>query len=208
MHCPLCQSQSQPFSETHQRIYYRCTVCYGIFLDPSFLLSEEKEKERYQLHQNDVDDEGYQNFVSPLVDAVLNTFEADDLGLDFGSGTNSVITSLLRKKGYNIETYDPFFDPNTDALEHTYDYIVSCEVIEHFYQPSKEFARLYSLLKPGGILFCKTNLYSSSINFESWWYKNDATHVFFYSEKTVQWIKKHFDYQELKVLKAHFHLKK
>ena len=177
-------------------------------MDPSFLLSKEKEKERYQLHQNDVDDEGYQNFVSPLVDAVLKNFEADDLGLDFGSGTNSVITSLLRKKGYNIETYDPFFDPNTNALEHTYDYIVSCEVIEHFYQPSKEFARLYSLLKPGGILFCKTNLYSSSINFESWWYKNDATHVFFYSDKTVQWINKHFDYQELKVLKAHFHLKK
>ncbi len=201
MRCPLCASKTEEFSEIHTRKYFKCPVCKGICLDPKHFLSAEDEKGRYQLHQNDVNDLGYQKFASPIVTSVLETFEADHHGLDFGAGSGPVITSLLRKRGYHITTYDPFFDPNTNALKKTYDYIVCCEVMEHFFNPKKEFKLLHSLLKPKGILYCKTSLYNSSIDFKSWWYKNDPTHVFFYSNDTLEWITSAFGFRAVQIKK-------
>ncbi|WP_109298761.1 class I SAM-dependent methyltransferase [Aquimarina sp. AU474] len=199
MQCSLCASEVEEFSEIQARKYFNCTVCKGISLDPNNFLSAKDEKNRYQLHDNDINDSGYQKFALPIVNSVLEVFDPNHNGLDFGSGSGPVITSLLRKEGYKITTYDPFFDPNTNALKTTYDYIVCCEVIEHFFYPQKEFKLLYSLLKPNGVLYCKTNIYNSSINFKSWWYKNDPTHVFFYSNDALNWIAAKFGFKAIEI---------
>ncbi|MGY3793691.1 class I SAM-dependent methyltransferase [Aquimarina sp. 433] len=197
INCALCGSETQKFTEIQERIYYQCINCSGISLDPSFYLTDEQEKERYEIHNNDVTDSGYQNFVSPIVNAIAKNYTPHHKGLDFGSGTGPVITTMLRKQGYDITTYDPFFDLNPNALRQTYNYIACCEVMEHFHNPNKEFALLHSLLEENGTLYCKTYLYNSSINFNSWWYKNDPTHVFFYTEKTLQWIQSKFNFSKL-----------
>lgn len=44
-------------------------------LDAKYYLSLEKEKERYEQHNNCVDDVGYQKFVSPIVEAIKHNFE-------------------------------------------------------------------------------------------------------------------------------------
>lgn len=83
-------------------------------------------------------------------------------------------------------------------LKFKYNYIICCEVIEHFHFPQKEFTLLRSLLKPGGILYCMTEIYSEDIDFINWHYKNDPTHVFFYHKDALKWIQEHFRFSEVK----------
>jgi len=147
-----------------------------------------KEKERYEEHNNFVNDPGYQSFVKPITDAVQKYCSREGLGLDFGSGTGPVISKVLTDKGYKIAQYDPFFFNHKELLAIKYDYMVCCEVMEHFQNPDKEFELLESLLMPGAYLFCMTQLYTEKVDFKSWQYKNDQTHVFIYSPDTIHWI--------------------
>ena len=71
--------------------------------------------------------------------------------------------------------------------------------MEHFSAPKREFIELASLLKPGGKLYCKTSLYSEKIDFDNWYYKNDVTHIFFYTSKSLQWIKDNLDFSALEI---------
>jgi SAM-dependent methyltransferase len=187
--CGLCHGEADLFFETRDKKYYRCGQCSAIFLDPACYVSKENEKKRYEEHNNNVDDPGYRKFVEPIVSLIRERFNIKHKGLDFGSGTGPVIAKLLREKGYDVELYDPFFCDNPKALEKKYDFIICCEVIEHFHFPAKEFKLLKSLLSPGGMLFCMTDLYSEKTDFKNWYYKNDPTHVFFYHQSTLARIK-------------------
>jgi len=197
--CPLCTSKSDFFHETDNKIYNKCSCCKAIFLLPEFYLSAEKEKKHYLKHNNDVFDVNYQKFVSPISDYVLSNRSINDEGLDFGAGTGPVISKLLSDKSFSIHQYDPFFHTQKDLLNNTYNYIVCCEVIEHFHFPYKEFELMHKLLRPGGDLLCMTEIYNETINFEKWYYKNDPTHVFIFQKASLEWIKDHFNFKELKI---------
>ena len=118
----------------------------------------------------------------------MNDFGPEAVGLDFGSGTGSAVSKVLTDNGYNIVQYDPFFDNHPELLEQQYDYIASCEVVEHFHHPGKEFELLRKMLRRKGKLYIMTHLYDPSIVFPSWYYKNDHTHVFMYQKETMEWI--------------------
>ena len=195
--CPLCNTKSRIFYHAKNRVYFVCPVCQGIFLEKRALPDEMSEKERYKEHNNDVTDIRYQNFVSPIVNAILNDFSPHHAGLDFGAGTGPVISKMLEDKNFYIAQYDPFFYNYPELLDNTYDYIAACEVIEHFHNPAKEFALLKSLLKPGGKLYCMTTIFNHTIDFKTWNYKDDPTHVFFYQEATFAYIKKTFGFNHL-----------
>ena len=201
MDCILCGSHTELFKIWREKEYYSCSGCESIMLEPSYYIKNKEEKARYEKHNNYVEDKGYQEFVGPIVQAVLNDYGEDHNGLDFGSGTGPVITKLLREKGYNIKVYDPFFANYPERLDEKYDYIVCCEVIEHFHNPKEEFKLLKSLLKPGGSLYIKTNIYSKDIDFGLWSYKNDITHVFLYHEKALEWIGSNYKFSNLKIEK-------
>ncbi|WP_152512703.1 class I SAM-dependent methyltransferase [Haloplasma contractile] len=162
-------------------------------------VTTDEEKKRYESHNNDVNDPRYQKFVSPIVDTVTSKYSTVSKGLDFGAGTGPVITKMLGDKGYDVALYDPFFWNNEERLKTTYDFIVCCEVIEHFHSPWKEFKLLRSLLKDGGTLYLKTDIYTDDTDFKRWYYKNDPTHVFFYHPKAFEWIKEQFGFSTLKI---------
>lgn len=195
--CPLCSGRSQLFTNYRKRDYYRCDKCKSLFVDPKALLNQADERARYLEHNNDVFDKGYRSFVSPIINAVTNGFNPQHQGLDFGSGTGPVISEVLKEKGYSIVQYDPFFLNKPELLKRNYDYIVCSEVIEHFYNPRKEFGLLYEMLNPGGELICMTHIFSEEIIFEKWYYKDDATHVFFYHHMAFEFIKSEFNFSEL-----------
>lgn len=197
--CPLCSTKSVLLHNFQNKAYFYCNNCGSLFLNPDDYIDEKSEKERYLTHNNDVEDAGYRKFVSPIVNSVLSDFDKDSLGLDYGAGTGPVISKMLDEKDYTILQYDPFFIPDKDFLKNKYDYIVSCEVVEHFHNPKQEFERLIGLLKEGGKLYIKTDLYSKILNFEQWYYKDDPTHVFFYSERTFEWIKKHYAFEKINI---------
>jgi hypothetical protein len=197
--CPLCTAPAIFFAEHRCTNYYLCKVCAAVFMDPGQTLNKTAEKDRYLEHNNDVNDPRYQNFVQPIVKGVQDYFKPQHSGLDFGAGTGPVISKLLRDSGYQVAIYDPFFHDHSALLKKTYNYIVCCEVIEHFKEPAKEFKLLRSMLEPKGKLFCMTTIYHSQIDFNNWYYKDDPTHCFFYSKDSLKWIKEHYDFSELQI---------
>lgn len=199
MKCSLCKIKAEAFYREKKKEYFKCGNCRGILLAPEFFLDEREEKARYETHNNDPKDVRYQKFVSPVVNSVVESFPPDRKGLDFGCGTGPVIQYLLSRRGFEVELYDPFFKKNASVLRDKYDFIVCCEVIEHFHRPAEEFARLFALLRPGGKLFCMTDLYGDETDFGAWYYKNDPTHVFFYHKQTVQVIGEKFGFSGWRV---------
>ncbi len=194
--CPLCKTSSKPFLKSEFLI---CQCCSGIFRKKKNLPLPEKEKARYELHQNDIYDSGYRNFVSPLTTAILNYYKSTHNGLDFGSGPSSAAAAILNENGYTISLFDPLFHNNQNILAQKFNYIICIEVMEHFHNPEKEFRLLKELLLPNGRLYCMTNIYSPEIDFASWYYKNDFTHVFFYQKETLEWIKENFRFTTLEI---------
>lgn len=168
-------------------------------MDINLRLALNEEKLRYKEHNNDVEDKNYQNFVSPITTAILKDFSSADKGLDFGAGTGPVISKVLNDNAFSIVQYDPFFHNFPDLLNARYNFIACCEVMEHFYNPKKEFGLLRSLLYPNGKLYCMTDLWDESIDFHEWYYKNDPTHVFIYTKETIHWIQKEFDFSDVTV---------
>jgi len=194
--CPLCYQAAKLF---YRDTHLQCEQCGAIFRATVKHLNPDEEKKRYLSHNNDVNDSRYQNFVKPIVDAVTAHFGPQHQGLDFGAGTGPVISKLLTDRSYKIRQYDPFFHPHSALLKKKYDYIVACEVIEHFHKPREEFNRLTKMLLDRGMLFIMTMIYDDSIEFARWFYKNDESHCFFYREKTLHWIQKEFSFSNLKI---------
>ncbi|WP_274474055.1 class I SAM-dependent methyltransferase [Mangrovimonas aestuarii] len=151
-------------------------------------MTSAEERAHYQAHNNDVNDVGYQKFTSPITNAILANQTKEQLGLDFGCGTGPVITKLLKDQDYQVQTYDPYFHPNESYLNLRYNYIFSCEVFEHFYNPKHEIEKLLDLLRPSGRLYIMTHLFKEGIDFKTWYYRKDTTHVFIYTEQTMRFI--------------------
>jgi len=198
--CPLCENHAEKFYEDTQR-YYKCNSCSGIFVHSDDLPKEDAEKERYELHDDDTQDEGYRKFVSPITSNIVKDFLKENKGLDFGAGTSSIISAVLREHDYDIKNYDPYFHNEPQLLTQKYDYISSCEVIEHFYHPKKEFTLLSKMLREGGKLYLMTDVYDEKIDFASWYYKNDPTHVYIYTPQTFEYIKEVYDFKALTIEK-------
>jgi len=197
--CRLCKSDSDLFYTIKGNNYLLCPTCEGIFVENNNLPDRELEVARYKAHNNDVNDAGYRNFVKPIVNEILNYQYQSEIGLDYGAGPGPVVSQMLIERNYTIKQYDPFFYNYPELLNQQYNYIVCCEVMEHFHKPAVEFFTLKNLLLKGGKLYCKTNIYNASIDFRNWYYKNDITHVFFYQEKTLQFIRSEFKFSNVQI---------
>jgi len=191
--CPLCSTSSITlFSKDTRkglkRDYYRCKDCDLIFVDRKHIISYEKEKARYDSHKNSPKDTGYRKFLSRLMNPMLKEIANGDTGLDFGCGPGPTLSLMFQDLGYSVSIYDPFYAPDKSALEKKYEFITASEVFEHFNNPEKEIDLLWSMLNPGGTLGIMTKLTTTVKSFQRWHYKNDETHICFYSDKTFEWI--------------------
>ena len=85
--------------------------------------------------------------------------------------------------------YDLFFCDDQSVLqEKTYDFIVSTEVFEHLADPAGMADRLFSFLKPRGILALMTRFYEKDTDFKTWFYKDDETHICFFTRESLLWL--------------------
>ena len=185
MNCTLCDT---PLDNRADEYYFICSTCGAYVKDSEFYVSENQEIKHYEKHNNDVADVRYQNFTSPITNAVSDHHTKEQLGLDYGCGTGPVIAKQLQKKDFQVKLYDPYFYPDLDYLNHQYDYIFSCEVFEHFYHPKQEIEKLLQILKSTGRLYIMTHWYDSSVDFTNWYYRKDPTHVFIYTRETLDFI--------------------
>jgi len=152
-------------------------------------MNEKEEKIRYDLHKNSPEDKGYIDFLKRLVEPLSIKLKEGFKGLDFGCGPGPAIDVLLKGKGVSVANYDPFYFPDRNLLKNCYDFIVCTEVIEHFYDPRREFIRFNQLLKrEGSFLAVMTREVPAEEKFADWWYHREPSHVCFYSHATFQWL--------------------
>jgi 2-polyprenyl-3-methyl-5-hydroxy-6-metoxy-1,4-benzoquinol methylase len=111
-------------------------------------------------------------------------------GLDFGCGPGPTLSHLFAEAGHKVLIYDVFYAKDESVWQNRYDFITASEVVEHLHQPDEELARLWAGLKPGGILGLMTKLVLNRTAFANWHYKNDRTHVCFFSRPTFEWLGK------------------
>lgn len=177
------------------RQYWQCERCGGTFATLESLPSHELEQEQYNLHENDPADPNYRRFVAHLVDPLITRLPEGAEGLDYGCGDGPAGAALLTEAGFVVRCYDPFFANDISALERQYDFIFCCEVVEHFHNPARDFHKLDGLLKPGGILAVMTAMEYPDLNFDTWHYRRDPTHVAFYRPDTMLQIGWDHDWQ-------------
>ena len=187
--CPLCgYARVSDYAKDGLRSYLQCKECRLVFVAQQFHLSSEDERAVYDLHRNSPDDPGYRQFLSRLADPLLERLAPNSCGLDFGSGPEPTLSVILAEQGHQMSVYDPYYAPNQQALADRYDFITSTEVVEHLAAPGQELNRLWALLKPGGWLGIMTKLVVNRTAFGSWHYKNDPTHISFFSMQTFQYL--------------------
>jgi len=189
MICPLCENtQIQPFWRDQRRSYLRCDQCLLVFVPTGDHLSSAAEKAEYDLHRNDPEDSGYRRFLSRLFEPLRDRLPVGAKGLDFGSGPGPALALMLAEAGYDMAIYDPFYAPQRAVLQNRYDFISCSEVVEHFHFPGREFQLLWQLLAVRGWLGIMTKLVIDQQAFARWHYKNDPTHVAFFSRETFAFL--------------------
>jgi hypothetical protein len=199
--CPLCASgPGQLFFHSHSgafrqvpRTYFRCGTCELIFTDGAQWLSPQAEKAEYDRHQNSPEDMGYRRFLSRLAEPLQTRLRGPSCGLDFGSGPGPTLSVMLQEAGHRVTLYDPFYAPDASVLHHTYDFVTATEVVEHLHHPRRDLEQIWACLKPGGWLGIMTKLaHGPGSNpvaaFATWHYKDDLTHVCFFSRQTFRWL--------------------
>ena len=192
--------------------YHRCLTCFGIYIDPRHRMDQFSEKERYELHDNSIQNAGYRTYLEKFIDSVM-CFSAiqgwitsiSDLQvriMDYGSGPEPALVQLLSEKGYEARGWDPFFAPDTPGFKDGAHIVTCLEVAEHFSNPLESFSMIAKHLCPGGFLALgthllpvvsqgapldgKTGIQSDWDAFKNWWYRQDPTHISFYTLESLR----------------------
>jgi len=192
--CPLCShGNCESYCEDGRRRYFQCLRCRLVFVSPLQRLSAIEEKAEYDLHENVTNDPNYRKFLSRLFDPLVLRLAPQSTGLDFGCGPGPALWSMFEESGYAMKKYDVFYEKNSSVLLESYDFITATEVIEHLFYPGQVIERLWKQLSAGGILGLMTKLVLDKVAFSHWHYKNDQTHVCFFSRESFVWLAEHLD---------------
>jgi SAM-dependent methyltransferase len=187
--CPLCANdETESFHRDRKRDYFHCPQCDLVFVPPEFHLSAEAEKARYDFHQHSLSDSGYRAFLNRLFQPLEKKLSPGARGLDFGCGQTPTLSVLFEESGFSCDNYDLHYFNNPPVVEKQYDFLTCSETMEHFQHPREEFERFLQLVKPGGWIGIMTQLRDDAPPFEKWFYKDDATHLCFFSRKSFQWL--------------------
>ena len=194
--CPLCSnSECSIISNINKNDYFDCQSCGLVFIDKEKLPSKKTETDEYLLHNNNYEDIGYQNHLKKLINPLIPYLNKSHQGLDFGCGHTPVLSMIMNDLGFSINNYDPFFFNDKVLIEKEYDFITCSEVIEHFFNPLNDFKILNKILKKGGVLAVMTKPFLDNINFDSWYYVKEISHVSFYRIKTLNWLALNFSWK-------------
>jgi len=188
MKCHICDQETHAFLDKKTGIrYHHCPTCEYIFKSPENFQELSVQKERYNLHENDEEDEGYQAYFQRFLDFVLPFVSKPESALDFGCGASSLLANMMQKEGIPCDYYDPIYHPDTLEADKKYDLIVSTEVFEHLHQPREVFKSLLDRLEEGGYMALQTQFHSNDIEvFQKWYYHQDPTHIVFFTAKTFK----------------------
>ena len=185
--CTVCKNNKIEFFLNVKGLnYWQCALCKATMLDPIQFISSNKEKKHYLKHNNQINDTRYRIFLSNLIEPLKDKISIDDMGLDYGCGYAPALADILKKDGFNVELYDPFFFKNENIFCRKFNFITCSEVVEHFFKPYEEFNKIDSLLAKNSWLAIMTSFMTEDYLFKNWHYRRDPTHVVFYKKITFK----------------------
>jgi SAM-dependent methyltransferase len=191
--CPLCGCRrTAVFWQDRKRDFLQCRDCQLVFVPPEQHLSAREEKAEYDLHQNSPEDQEYRRFLSRLFDPISSKLPRESKGLDFGCGPGPALPAMFEEAGHQMAVYDPFYAPDPAVFDNKYDFITASEVVEHLHRPGKDLDRLWRILRPGGWLGIMTKMVVDREAFSRWHYKEDSTHICFFSGAVFDWLAEHW----------------
>lgn len=187
--CVLCSASAlEYYWQDVKRVYWQCRQCDLVQVPKAYHLSADREKAEYDLHENRFDDEGYRRFLMRCAKPLLERLPNLTTGLDFGCGPTPLLARILTERGHQVSCYDAFYFNHEDVWETQYGFITATEVVEHLSEPGAIFEYLVKCLKTKGYLAVMTKRVLSKTAFERWHYKNDPTHISFFSEKSFEYL--------------------
>jgi len=191
--CPLCLSEKVvDYHQDKKRPYLQCNHCELVFVPSTHHLSKELEKAEYDKHENLIEDEGYLKFLSRMATPIIERVESTAMGVDIGCGPTPELAHLMAQSGLQQKVYDPYYHPDTKVLSAKYDFVTCTEVIEHVSDAKGFIEQLISLCKDTALIGIMTKLVIDKERFSMWHYKNDPTHICFYSDATFNYIAKNY----------------
>ncbi|MGL4936447.1 class I SAM-dependent methyltransferase [Shewanella sp.] len=194
--CPLCRGADMTlYYQDKKRDYHQCQTCFLVSVQKESYLDAAAEKAEYDKHENDPEDLGYQRFLSRTLDPLLARLSSGAQGLDFGCGAGKALSVMASARGYSVVNYDLYYANQPELLTRQYDFITLTEVIEHVSDAHALLGQLDQLLKAEGILAVMTKRVQNPTAFATWHYKNDPTHINFYSEATFAWLAQHYGWR-------------
>ncbi len=195
--CPLCQSHSTHlFWSDNKRDYHQCAICDLVFVPLEYHLSSSQEKQEYDKHDNRIDDPGYLSFLARTYSPLMQRVKKKKQGLDFGCGPAPALAHYLSQHDRPTSVYDLYYFPDPQVLERQYDFITCTEVLEHIANPNQAFELWTQLLKSNtSLLAIMTKRLIDRDAFKTWHYKNDPTHICFYSDACFRWIANQWQFE-------------
>jgi len=187
MQCKICGQEAQSFFDDYMKCEtYFCQPCEYIFKDDAAIISTDKELKVYQQHNNTEENLGYVAMFRDFMEKTFLPYRAEiETVLDFGSGPNPVLASIMRREGFEVEHYDKFFAPEKVYEHKQYDLITSTEVVEHISDVQEVMALFTAHLKPNGYLAIMTQFHPNDEGaYLKWWYRRDPTHISFFRPHT------------------------
>lgn len=188
--CPVCHHDCDDFIyPVYQITCHRCQSCGLIFKEAAVWPDRQKEKWIYDQHENSIDDPRYVAYFRDFIDnAILPFMPAPAAALDFGSGPEPVLATILaRDYGFPMKIYDPFYVPDEQPLNDDYDLITCTEVAEHLREPLATFRQLSGRLRPNGVLAIMTQMIPGDLTaFNRWHYPRDHSHIVFYTPASMK----------------------
>lgn len=190
--CKICDNKTTELGNNVMRVrYYYCDECHFISKDRHVRLDTAEELAIYDSHQNSIEDPRYVDYFRSFIKkAILPYCKDGGEGLDFGSGPEPVLATLLeRDHSFSMEIYDLYYTTDKSYKKKKYDFITTTEVLEHLDDPLEYFSLFYELLHNGGILAIMTNFHSNDEDhFNQWHYTRDRSHISFYTSETLETI--------------------
>lgn len=160
-------------------------------MPPQYWLSEVEEKQEYDQHINSPSDQGYRGFLNRIYTPIKSCVPLKNAhGLDFGCGPGPTLSVMFEEQGAKVSLYDKFYYADETVLARQYDFVTATEVWEHLASPNEVLACLWRCVKPGGVLGVMTKLALDAESFAGWHYKNDQTHIIFFSITTLKYLEK------------------
>jgi len=207
-YCPVCKnklkndlpSYSSKCIFSGARLYrYQCNKCDLIY-GPSLMLKKSMKhlSNEYKQHYRAYS-EGDSTDLEIMAFKCLNP-SRNKVYLNYGAGSWSRTSKILKSQGYNIVNFDPHSTSNSEIissypqlLKYKFDGIFLNNVMEHFRYPIKELKIMYKLLKHNGKIVNATPCYE-------YLYEYTRFHFFFYLGKSKIIIHEKANFKNIKYI--------